>query len=217
MKILVGVVTTLLFLLYPVAIWVGLTHFSARTVGLWILALVIPAMLLRFRRAKREDLFAALRVPMVILAVVLLGVVFDDPRFVLAMPVLVNATLLLTFGLSLAGTPIIERFARMQEKDGLSDAQVSHCRQVTWAWMAFFLLNGAVALLLALFAPVSWWAAYNGGVAYGLMGLMFTLEYALRQYRFRRYGGGLHDRLLSRMFPPNEMSRPRPAEDRSEP
>ena len=53
-------------------------------------------------------------------------------------------------------------------------------------------------------AWVGAWAMYNGGIAYALMGMMFVGEYLLRQYRFRKYGGGLHDRLLSRIFPPRE-------------
>lgn len=205
MKVLVGVLTTILALLYPLGIWLGLTHLSARAVSLWILALLVPSLLFRFRRARREDLWAVMRIPLVIVLVVAGGALFDDRRFVLAMPVLVNLALLATFAASLRGVPMIERFARMQEKDGLSDAQVAHCRQVTWAWVVFFALNAAVAAVLA--SVEGWfdlWAAYNGGVAYALMGVMFAAEYLLRQYRFRRYGGGLHDRLLSRIFPPRE-------------
>lgn len=204
MKVFLGVVTSVLVMLYPVAIWVGLTHFSARTVGLWILALLVPGLVWRFRRARRQDLWAVLRIPLVIAAVIVPGVILDDRRFVLAMPVLVNLALLVTFAATLRGTPMIERFARMQEPDGLSAAQVRHCRQMTWAWVGFFALNASTAAALALAAPVSWWAAYNGGIAYGLMGAMFAGEYVLRQYRFRRYGTGLHDRLLSRIFPPAE-------------
>ncbi|MEQ9074581.1 MAG: hypothetical protein RLP09_12055 [Sandaracinaceae bacterium] len=198
-----GVVTTTLVMLYPLAIWFGLTHFSARTVGLWILALLVPTALYRFRKARREDVLAVLRVPIVVALVVGLGVLTDDARFVLAMPVLINAVLLVTFAGSLRGVPMIERFARMQEPE-LSEAQRAHCRQVTWAWIFFFFLNGLCAALLALFASRFWWAAYNGGVAYGLMGAMFAGEYVLRQFRFRKYGEGLHDRLLARLFPPRE-------------
>jgi len=205
MKILVGVLTTILIVLYPIGIWFGLTHFSARTVSLWILAMLVPSMLYRFRKAKREDLWAVLRIPLVIVIVVGCGALFDDRRFVLAMPVLINLALLATFAASLGGTPIIERFARMQEEDELSDEQVRHCRQVTWAWIVFFVLNASVAAVLGWDeAWVDAWAAYNGGVAYALMGVMFAGEYVLRQYRFRRYGAGLHDRLLRRIFPPRE-------------
>ena len=148
-------------------------------------------------------MLAVLRVPIVVALVVGLGVLTDDARFVLAMPVLINAVLLVTFAGSLRGVPMIERFARMQEPE-LSEAQRAHCRQVTWAWIFFFFLNGLCAALLALFASRFWWAAYNGGVAYGLMGAMFAGEYVLRQFRFRKYGEGLHDRLLARLFPPRE-------------
>jgi uncharacterized membrane protein len=203
MKTFVAVVTGILFVLYPIGIWLGLTHFSARTVGLWMLAVLIPGLILRFRHAKREDLLVVARVPIAILAVVSLGIVFDDRRFVLAMPVLTNLVMLATFASSLrAEHTIIERFARMQEKDPLSAGQIAHCRQVTWAWCAFFVFNATISGALALFAPLAWWAAYTSGIAYGLMGAMFAGELVVRRYRFRTYGRGLHDRLLSRIFPP---------------
>lgn len=208
-RVLLGVATAVFAMLYPVAIWVGLSFFSARAVGLWILALLLPAVLFRFRRARRADIRVVLRIPLVIALVVVPGVVLDDPRFVLAMPALINLALLVTFAATLRGTPMVERFARLQEPEGLSADQVRHCRQVTWAWVGFFALNGVTAAALAAAAPLSWWAAYNGGLAYGLMGAMFAGEYVLRQYRFRRYGASLHDRLLSRIFPPAEPERRR--------
>ena len=189
-------------LVYPIGIWIGLTHWGARTIGIWVIACILPALAWRLRKARRDDLWAALRIPLIVLAVITLGAIFDDKRFLLAMPVLINAALLITFASSLRTTPIIERFARMQEKDGLSDGQVAHCRQITWAWCAFFVINAAIAGLLAWLAPMSWWAAYTGGIAYALMGTMFAGELVLRRYRFRNYGTGLHDRVLSRIFPP---------------
>lgn len=207
MKILVGVLTTILVVLYPLAIWFGLTHFSARAVSLWVLVLLVPGVVFRFRKARREDVWAVLRIPLLIAAVLCCGALFDDRRFILAMPVLINLGLLITFATSLRATPIVERFARMQEKDELSEGQMRHCRQVTWAWVIFFVLNATVAALLAIDeAWVAAWAAYNGGIAYALMGAMFVGEYIVRQYRFRKYGGGLHDRLLSRIFPPHGSS-----------
>jgi uncharacterized membrane protein len=212
-KVLAAIATAVLVVLYPVAIWIGLTHSSARVVSLWVLALMVPGLLVRFRRASRADLWAVTRVPLAILAIVVLGVIFDDARFVLAMPVLINAALLATFGSTLFGEhTMIERFARLQEArraktaspPPMSLAQVAHCRQATWAWTLFFLLNAAVAGALALAAPLFWWAAYSGGIAYGLMGLLFVAEYVVRQYRFRQYGRGLADRLLARVFPPRE-------------
>lgn len=203
MKVLVAILTAVLAVLYPLAIWLGLTYLSARSVGLWVLALLVPMALYRFRHAKREDVWAVLRIPLVVAAVVGLGVLLDDERFVLAMPVVINAGLLLTFATSLREVPIAERFARMEARgEELSESQLRHCRQATWAWVIFFALNASVAAGLALFADVQVWAAYNGGIAYALMGMMFAGEYLLRKYRFREYGSGLHDRLLARLFPP---------------
>lgn len=204
MRVALAILNVVLAIVYPLAIWWSLTHFSPRLVGLLALAVVVPLLALRFRRAERAHLVALLRVPLVVMTVLLLGVATDDVRFVLAMPVLINGALLLTFAGSLRGPmPIIERFARMQEPT-LSDAQRAHCRQATWAWVAFFGLNATVAGALALAAPVAWWAAYNGGIAYGLMGLMFAGEYVVRKARFRDYGRGPHDRLLAKLFPPRE-------------
>jgi uncharacterized membrane protein len=211
-KIASTVLTAVLVVLYPIAIWIGLTHLGPRVLGLFLVALLVPVALVRFRRASREDLGAALRVPLAILTVVALSVVFDDPRFVLAMPVLINLVLLATFASSLvAERTIVERFARIHrarlegtEDVTLSAAQIAHCRQATWAWCVFFLLNAAVAGVLALRAPMIWWAAYTSGIAYALMGLLFAAEWVVRQYRFRHYGTGLHDRLLSRILPPHE-------------
>lgn len=202
MRILVAILTAVMVVLYPVGIWLGLTYFSARSVGLWVLALLVPMALYRFRKAKREDALAVLRVPAVVGAVVGVGTLLDDQRFVLLTPVVINVGLLLTFAVSLRGVPMAERFARLQLGDDMSEGQIRHCRQATWAWVLFFAANASVAGALVLYGDVQAWAAYNGGVAYALMGLMFAGELLVRKYRFREYGDGLHDRLLSRLFPP---------------
>ncbi len=189
--------------LYPVAVWVGLTYLSTRAVGLIVVAFVVPLLALRLRRADRATFWAILRIPLTILAVILLGVVLDDARYVLAMPVLVNVVLLVTFGATLGAgaTPMIERFARMQDPELGPDKQ-AHCRQFTWVWCGFFVVNGATAAALALAAPLAWWATYTGLVAYFLMGALFGVEYVVRKARFREFGSGPHDRLLARVFPP---------------
>lgn len=190
--------------LYPVAVWVGLSYLGTRAVGLLVIAFVVPMLAIRLRRADRASFWAILRIPLAILALVGLGVVLDDARYVLAMPVLINAVLLATFGASLApgAMPMIERFARMQDP-ALDAPKAAHCRQFTWVWCAFFVMNGGTAATLALAAPLSWWATYTGLLAYGLMGLLFTLEYVVRKARFREYGPWPHDRALARLFPPH--------------
>lgn len=189
--------------LYPVAIWMGLTYLSTRTVGILVLALVTPIAALRLRGADRTTFWSVIRIPLVIMSLIVLGIVLDDSRYVLAMPVLINLTLLVTFGATLIGqaTPMIERFARMQDPN-LSAAQVAHCRQFTGVWVGFFVVNGSIALLLGLLAPLAWWATYTGLIAYILMGMLFALEYIVRKARFRDYGESFRDRMLARVFPP---------------
>ncbi len=206
MRVFATVTSVILTLVYPVAVYYALTHYSPRMVGLLGLAIVIPLFALRFRNADRAHLLVVLRVPLIILALLLCGAIFDDQRFVLAMPVLISLALLVTFGATLRspGPTMIERFARMTEPE-LSEAQVRHCRQATLAWCVFFLVNAAIAATLAVLEMTAWWAAYTGGIAYAAMGVMFAGEFVIRRYRFREYGRGPHDRLLALLFPPRTV------------
>lgn len=184
MRVLVKVVGVVLTVAYPVAVFFALTHLSARMVGLLGLCVAVPFLALKYREADREHLAAVLRVPLVVIALLALSAILDDARFVMALPVLISVALLVTFGGSLRGEmPIVERFARMKEKT-LSVEQVDHCRQATIAWCVFFVVNAAIAGVLAVLEMKTEWAIYTGGIAYGLMGLMFAGEYAVRVYRF---------------------------------
>jgi len=206
LKVFLAIVNGVLAVTYPIAIWWALTHRSPRTVGLVALAIVIPLLGLRVLRADRKHLWPVLRMPLTIMALLLTGTLLNEPLFFLLLPVLISAVLLLQFALSLRGEmPIIERFARLQEPD-LGEGpngprKLAHCRQVTIGWCVFFVLNGAVCGVLAFAAPTRWWAIYAGGIAYGLMFLMFVGEYILRKARFRDYGKGPHDRLLALLWP----------------
>ncbi len=204
MGAVVAIVNAILVVLYPVAVWVGLSYLGTRAVSFIVLALLVPTLALRLRKADRATFWTVVRVPIAILVLVVLGAATDDPRFVLAMPVLVNVVLLFTFGETLRDgqMPIIERFARMQEKE-LSSGKQAHCRRWTALWCGFFVVNGGTALALGLFAPLSWWATYSGGIAYALMGLMFAVEYVSRKATFRDDAPrNPLDRAMARIFPP---------------
>jgi uncharacterized membrane protein len=187
---------------YPAAVYFGLLHLSARSVGLLLLGLLLPGLVYRLRSAPVGQLWAVAKLPTAVFALVFLAALFDDRRFVLALPVLINLLLLGGFVSSLRSTPMIERFARLQKAE-LSDAQVHYCRRVTHVWCVFFACNAALSLLLACFASVATWALYTGLIAYVLIGALGVSEYVVRKARFREYGSGLHDRLLARLFPPD--------------
>lgn len=123
-------------------------------------------------------------------------------NLLLLVPTLVNGVLLFSFGRTLVYPPtVIEKFAGTMTKD-LSGNEVLYCKNVTVVWCLFFTLNGSMALFLAFFFSLEVWTLYNGVVAYGLMGLLFLVEFIYRHWRFRRFVGTPLDLLLRRIFPP---------------
>ena len=229
MRLLLTILGAALTVVYPLLVWWGLERYRARTIALVGLVVLVASLVSRVFAAlpsssrqppgsgpARESrvrerlghLFVILRVPLVIVTMLALAALLDDARLLELVPVAINVALLFTFGLTLRGeVSMIERFARLQDPD-LGAPQQAHCRQFTKVWTVFFTLNAAVTLALALAAPRRWWATYTGGVAYGLMGLLFAGEYLLRHKRFREYRGGPLDPLLKRLFPPHDPGLP---------
>ncbi|HEY6877915.1 MAG TPA: hypothetical protein VI299_07835, partial [Polyangiales bacterium] len=148
MRVALAVLNGILVAAYPVAVYVGLTRFSARGVGLLLLLLLLPGLLSKLRGARREDLWVVLRLPLSVCVLLALTAWLNDARFVFALPLLINAALFVQFFGSLRGTPLVERFARMQNP-ALSPAQVAYCRTVTKVWCGFFVLNAALSGALA--------------------------------------------------------------------
>jgi uncharacterized membrane protein len=106
---------------------------------------------------------------------------FDSPLLLRWYPVLISAFMLGLFALSLKyGPPMVERLARLREPQLPANAVV-YTRQVTVVWSVFFLCNGLLAAALTLWAPLSWWMLYTGLISYGLMGLLFAIEWLIRQ------------------------------------
>jgi uncharacterized membrane protein len=184
LKQLAGVVLGVAVIAYPLAVYAGLTQTGPRTAALLLLALFIPAAGVRVARLKSEKLTTLALLPLVTVSLLIVSALLDAGGFILAVPAVINLLLLITFGSTLRyGPPMIERFARIQEPD-LSDEKVRWCRAWTLVWCVFFVGNGATAALLAAYAPLEVWTAYTGLVAYGLMGLLFAVEWTLRKVRF---------------------------------
>ena len=174
-----NVLTAALTLVYPLAIWLGHGKVEPRWLaGLLLLTVASRLPALRLSAAARWSAVCAL-------ALVALAVWANAVLPLKLYPVLVNGALLAAFGASLlSGPSMVERLARLRESD-LPDAAVGYTRRVTQAWCLFFLVNGGIALGLALDAPEALWSLYTGVVSYALMGLMFGGEYLLRM-RFKR-------------------------------
>lgn len=107
-------------------------------------------------------------------------------------PFALNLALLMLFAHGLRHPPpLIERLARRQEPD-LPPHAVRYTRRVTQAWCVFFAVNGALALATALYADMTLWTWYNGGIAYALMLAMFAGEWVIRQRVKKRHAEEPH-------------------------
>lgn len=177
---------------YPFVVFVGLRRGDTRTLALVLLVLLAVTFGVRMAtraRGTAQGTAWSLAGPVLAVTMVGLGLVLGHDGPIKSVPVLVSGGLLLAFAWSLTGKEtLVERFARRYEGGTLSPAQVQHCRQVTWAWCIFFVLNIAVTLALAFWAPLSWWSLYTGVIAYVLMGGMFAAELGVRTARFGRRG-----------------------------
>jgi uncharacterized membrane protein len=185
---------------YPVAVWFALGSFSPRVAALLLLAVMLPSAIARLRRFDRAAMRSLALVPVVAAALLLLAAVLGSTHFALLLPAAINATLLFAFASTLwRGPPIIERFARLTVDD-LTEAELRWCRGWTFGWSAFFVVNGGIALTLALAGSLWAWTTYNGLIGYIAMGMLFGIEYTVRKYRFGRLGDHALDRLLRRSF-----------------
>ncbi|OPK08090.1 hypothetical protein [Pseudomonas sp. VI4.1] len=175
MSRLIGLGLLLAGLLYPFAVYFGMEHFAPWQFGLLLGGLWLARALLGAR--KPGSLWMAIGA----IAFCLLLALSDSPLLLRWYPVLISAFMLGLFGLSLKyGPPMVERLARMREPQ-LPARAIVYTRQVTIAWSVFFLCNGLLAAALTLWAPLSWWMLYTGLISYGLMGLLFAIEWLIRQ------------------------------------
>ncbi|WP_449430764.1 hypothetical protein [Pseudomonas putida] len=175
MKRLIGLGLLLAGVLYPFAVYFGMAHFAP-----WQFALLLGALwLARALTAPQRPGSLWLALAAVAFCALLGGL--DSPQLLRWYPVLINALLLALFGASLLrGMPMVERLARLREPE-LPPRAVRYTRQVTQAWCLFFLVNGLIAASLTLWAPLGWWTLYNGLIAYAAMGLLFAIEWLIRQ------------------------------------
>jgi uncharacterized membrane protein len=170
----------LITMIYPLAVWLGEGQIEPRFLaGLLVLAGWTQLHALKIGGAGRWLLGGALLLS--ILAV------WSNGWFPLKLyPVLVNLALLGVFAYSLIFPPsMIERFARTREPN-LPGEAVGYTRRVTQVWCLFFCVNGALALITALWASSATWMLYNGLIAYLMMGLLFAGEYFTRWHFKKR-------------------------------
>ena len=188
------------FLAYPVVIYLAYTRLGTRSLGTLLLVLYGVSMTLRIR-GSAEEIWDIVKQHLGLVLLIGLAIAADDRTLLLLLPVVVSLYLLWTFGRSLRiGPPMIERFARLVEDD-LPDFTFPYCRKWTLAWCVFFALNAIGVIVLAVAAPIGWWALYTGLLFYVLLGLLLGGEFVIRKLWFRHYLEGIADRIFAKLFP----------------
>ncbi|MCF1427581.1 MAG: hypothetical protein LPD71_06330 [Shewanella sp.] len=174
-------VSVLVLLAYPLAIYFGLQHLD---IGM-LAVLMAGIFLLRIVAGKQARL-AELRTLAWIsgtagLLLMGLGYLFHKQAWLTFYPVVVNLLMLALFATSFRQKQtIIERLARLQEPE-LPPAGVRYTRRVTGVWCVFFAVNGSIALATC-FMPLHIWTLYNGLLSYLLAGTLFISEFLVRQW-----------------------------------
>lgn len=192
----------LLGLVYPFAVFAGLSWLSPRTLAVLVGLVLAVRIVVRLRGQAWQRLAPLLGTAGVIGGLVGLAALFDDGRYFKLLPVAVNVALLVAFARTLVtGPPMIETLARLQHAR-LPDGHGPYCYRVTIVWSVFFALNALVTLWLAVAWSLSAWTLYTGLIAYLLIGTLFVTEMVYRAWKFRYYEDGWGESILRRIFPP---------------
>lgn len=196
-----GALSTVLALGSPFVLYFAVKSGHLEEGALLLLAYAFLRALPAVLAAKREQLFAAVRLPLVAIAGASVSLVTHDARALLILPSASQVAFAAVFLSSLRGTPLVEHFARMK-LPALSLRHIRYCRIVTIVWGGILLAAAGTGLVLALLAPLGVWAAFSTVGSYVIVGVVFSAEYLVRKILFREYGSLPFDRVIRIFFPP---------------
>jgi uncharacterized membrane protein len=177
--------TGVIVLAWPLLVGFGLAHNGLH----WLLPVMAALLLLRLLLVRKQAGPMRRVLQSVALAGIVLCVassVLKAHQLLLFYPVVVNLVMLAVFGGSLwSAMPLVERLARLREPN-LPPEGVRYTRQVTRIWCLFFIVNGSIALFTALHGDMRLWTAWNGVIAYLLMGALMAGEWLVRRRLMNR-------------------------------
>lgn len=179
MKAIALTLIAILTICYPLLVYWGLNNFDTSLLAIAGIVIVVSQLVLRsFQTSENFKLFLPLTIGLV--ATYLMAYFLKNSLYMKLTPVLININFFILFTSSIIKPPsMIERFARVRYKD-LPPEAIPYCRKVTFVWMAFFVMNGGIALWTVT-QDFKVWTFYNGIVAYILMGILFGGEFIYRE------------------------------------
>ena len=143
-----------------------------------------------YRRYIKKKTLSLAWTSLVLFGIGVLCLSFNSSIFLKLYPLAINILFLGTFSFSLFRPPtLIYRIAVIQDPsitNSPRETEISeYCRKVTYVWIVFFMVNGSMAAWSSFGSDV-FWAVYNGGISYILMGMLFAGEYIVRKKAMRK-------------------------------
>ncbi|HHQ4472687.1 hypothetical protein [Aeromonas sp. S41-2] len=179
-------------LLYPLAVYWGLTHAGQTPLLLGLLLIFLLRLLPGLLKGQvrlgplPEWLWLGRLLACIGLGLTLLSALFSAQHWLLYYPLAVSLALLCLFGWSLTRPmSLVERLARLQDPT-LPPAAIGYTRRVTQVWCGFFIINGALAAFTIWHGDLALWSLYNGLISYALMGGLMGAEYLVRRRLLKR-------------------------------
>lgn len=104
------------------------------------------------------------------------------------LPVSIHCSLLVLFAATLrrGRIPLISRFAEIEQGE-LSAELRTYTRRLTVIWCVFFATMAALALGLAVWAPMDVWFLHTSVTGHLLIAMLFLGEYLYRRRRYPHY------------------------------
>ena len=175
MKPLLKSSVIILSICYPFMVYWGLQNYDAK------LLLPLILILLALRWLTGAGVTEHKVVIITLFGIVIIALVWGSQLSLKFYPVLMNLGFLTLFASSLLSPPtIVERLARIKEPE-LPPEAVVYTHKVTQVWSVFFLFNGTIAAITALWASDKIWMLYNGFIAYLLIAALAGGEWFVRQ------------------------------------
>lgn len=200
MKRFVSILSIFLSVGFPFFVYWGLNYLQPRVITLVVGVVITVRMLLTFKI--KNISYLIVKIPFIFVVVLAFAflIQFNQKQYLFFVPVLINLGLLIIFAQTLWKSPtMIEVFARMQADD-LDAEEIDYCRTVTKIWISFFIINGTLALIFAVFGSLAQWTIYNGFLAYIAIGCLFSIEWLYRHWRFDRFKGTRPERIIRQII-----------------
>lgn len=183
MKNLLTLLLVIASIAYPALVYLGIQHISPAAFAVIVFALA----LIKFVASR--DKHSATQITLLLIAGLFsLGLLISNSEQWLKLyPVIISAGIASLFAFSLRQPEtVIERLARLG--GAVITARAKHyTRVLTRIWVLLLVVNGAIALYLALFASLENWALYTGLLSYVFFGLFSLGEYGYRRYYINKY------------------------------